>query len=171
MRLLIGIMLLAAGAAQACEVKLVFNRWCLGASIEEQLGDAKINLDKTEHGVRRVFTTDDAGRTVMVSSFDGRISGVSRLHMPGTSLVYTDLRTALVQLYGPGEDRSRFPAYADNWDTRATTIALGKGRASHTWKQPGWWVSLSWSSRKSVYLGYNHEELAARAAKAKPSDL
>ena len=164
---------LLAVDVSACEVKLVFNRWCLGAPIAEQLTGAKVKLDTSKDGRRSVFVEDAKASSgfSMLSVYEDRISGVSRTYTPATALTYTDLLRQLTVLYGEPQDQSKYPGYAADWDSRELAIAVGKGRAYHVWMQQGFRIALRWSDRKSIFLTYSHLDLVKRAAQSRPSDL
>lgn len=172
MRLLIlGMLLLTASAAEACEVKLVFNRWCLGDTLEPQMKNGQVLHEMEYGGQRRIVVKAENGPDHMLAIFEGRVSNVSRIHKPGTALVYRDLLGQLTTLYGAGEDRGRFPGYADDWDSRETAIRLKKGRAVHLWRQGPFNIMLLWGSGDAVTLSYSHNDLTKKAMDARPSDL
>lgn len=163
---------LVATPAAACEVKLVFNRWCLGAEAEAQLKDAKIKTDRMHAGRRFLFVEDEGHPgTILLALTDGRLASVTREYKPGAALQFRDLRSRLVGIYGAGEDRSRFPGYATDWDSRETAIALKRGRAVTVWRQDKFTIILSWADADAVKLNYYHTDLANKAAKDRPSDL
>jgi len=141
-----------SAAAQEC-IKLIFNRYCLGGTIAS-LPDSATEVALEDDASTRRFTDNDGDRHVEILSVHGRIVRVSRRHPPGDWLNFTQWKTKLVRLYGSGDDRSSFPAYAGSRSSKLNAINAGRGSALLFWQQRGWSVALRWDHRDYIALDY-----------------
>ncbi|MEM7210181.1 MAG: hypothetical protein AAF434_20335 [Pseudomonadota bacterium] len=133
--------------------KLIFKRYCLGGSVATLPdGVSEAIVEDGSPGTR--FTDTDGDRIVDITAVDGRIARISRRQPPGNWLHFTEWKTKLVRLYGRGEDRSSFPAYAGSRSSKLNAINAGRGSALIFWQQLGWSVSLRWDHRDYITLDY-----------------
>ena len=132
-------------------LKLVFERFCLGAPIS--------TLPEPDSTTDELLTYAASDEVTSVRTVGGHIAAVLRPYRPGSWLAYRRLESTLQTKYSNGEDTSVFPDYADDDDSRATAISLGKARAAQVWRQPGWTIVLQWEGDGAVTLIYYHNVL------------
>jgi hypothetical protein len=136
-------------------IKEVFERFCLGGDLKSLPPNP---VRKDSDSMIWAMT-----QPTFVFIVEGRVGAVGRLYAPGTWLSYRDVLAQLVEKYGPGNDLSHFPSYADDDSSRETAIAVKKGRAARQWKEEGFTIELKWEDRDHVMLIYWHNELEAEA--------
>jgi hypothetical protein len=120
-----------------CSVKEVFNRFCLCGPWSET---PKPDLILSPHA--RVYNESDGG-VLLSRSTDGRVGMVLRTYSTETWLEFMSLSRRVEAIYGePAADDSYFPDYADDNDSRETSIRVGSGRIRRQWLQPGFEVWL-----------------------------
>jgi hypothetical protein len=152
------------GAAEDGEcLKLVLGRYCLGGEVKaltQQAGQPTFQeVDRDRVGL----VYQEGPEQVYVLSFHGRIYKVLRRYRAATQLRFDDIYSALRRKYGEGEDRSRFPPYANTPARRLGSIRRGDGRAVHSWQpDPAWSVELSWTRELDIGVAYIATELDAR---------
>lgn len=151
-------LIVAAGSALAQQqpcLKPVFGQFCLGGDASAPLRSGTQPLIQQSDGERRALVFQDGPERVYVLSFRNLIYKVVRRYRAATQLRYEELYQVLRQKYGPGEDRSSFPATADTAGRRQATIRRGEGRAVHYWKAADdWHVELSWTREMGLALAY-----------------
>ena len=146
-----------AVAQDGC-LKQVFNRYCLGGDVaplmQQQPAVTKNDGERAAlifyHGPDRDY----------VMAFRGRIYKILRQYRTTTQLRFDELYGLLREKYGPGEDRSRFPSYANNAGRKQSAIRRGEGLAEHAWEPgAGWHIELSWTRELGLSLAYVADEL------------
>jgi hypothetical protein len=145
----------AADASDADCLKRVFDRYCLGGSLDALLNEApRPDLDQVD-GERRALVFQGGPELDYVLAFRDRIYKVVRRYRAATQLRYDDLYGLLRDKYGPGEDHSRFPPYASTASRRLGSIRRGDGRAVHVWKpDETWHLELSWTRELDIAVAY-----------------
>lgn len=143
--------------------KKVMGEYCLGGSI---------------HGLPKPAVSDDGtlmylhgGKKVVLMTVDERIASVSVFYPDPSWLHYRNLLSNLNEKYGRGFNEDVFPDYAKNDTSKATSIALKKGRALTYWIQTGWTLSYAWASDSWSVLEYKHHELGELLRKEELSRL
>jgi hypothetical protein len=144
----------SAAAEQQC-AKLVFGSYCLGGDINAMQVQGMPPLFQETDGDHRAVVFVDGPEKVYVLAFRNRIYKVVRQYQPATQLRYEDLYNLLREKYGPGEDRSEFPAYVTTPGRRVGSIRRGDGRALYYWAPADTWhIELSWTREMGVALAY-----------------
>ncbi|MBK1724614.1 hypothetical protein [Thiocystis violacea] len=168
------LMLLAipiASAAEPC-LKNVFGRYCLGGEIDQAVRSMPPPIARESKGSSLALVFPDGSDTLYLLADSGRIYKVVRAYAISTQLRFDDIYKDLRQIYGDGEDRSRFPAYASSPAARLASIRRGEGRAIHGWNpSPEWSIELSWTHELGVSLAYIATALAAKRAAQVESGL
>jgi hypothetical protein len=154
-----------ATANEPC-LKMVFGRYCLGGDVRPLLQAVPPPVVRQEQGVSLALVFLDGPDRHYALAFTGRIYKVVRAFGVSTQLRYEETYAALRDIYGPGEDQSRFPADAGTPSRRLASIRRGEGRAVHVWTpSPSWHIELAWTREMGLSLAYVATELsAARAA-------
>jgi hypothetical protein len=159
---------LAAPSASASEpcLKMVFGRYCLGGDMTPLLQAVPPPIARQDQGSSVALIFTDGPDRVYTLGFSGRLYKVVRAFAVSTQLRYDETYAALYEIYGPGEDQSRFPDYATTPARRLAAIRRGEGRAVHIWTPaPTWHIELSWTREMGLSLAYIATDLnAARAA-------
>jgi hypothetical protein len=151
-----------AGAQESC-LKPVFGRFCLGGDLDEVLRQNPQPLIEQSDGERRALVYHEGLERVYVLAFQNAIYKVVRRYRAETQLRFEELYQVLRGKYGPGQDRSRFPASADTAGRRQAAIRRGEGRAVHHWKAAeDWEVELNWTREMGLSLAYIATALNAR---------
>lgn len=142
--------------------KMVFNEYCLGGPA------SALPTTSTAREAKGNVTQMTFPQDTMVTVIDGRIASVLRLlSARGTWIAYRPVEQELRSKYGPpSKDKTYFPKYADDDDSRATSIEVGTGRILMAWDQPEFTVGLVWS-KAGMALNYQLKALAAAAEKAR----
>jgi hypothetical protein len=155
----------AVAANEPC-LKLVFGRYCLGGDMAPLLQANPPPIGRQDQGASMALVFTDSPDRVYALGFSGRLYKVVRAFAVSTQLRYDETYAALRDIYGPGEEQSRFPDYATTPARRLAAIRRGEGRAVHVWKpSPTWHIELSWTREMGLSLAYIATELnAARAA-------
>ncbi|NCA71604.1 MAG: hypothetical protein EOM91_16265 [Sphingobacteriia bacterium] len=157
-----------AQAAEPC-LKLVFGSYCLGGDVRPLLQAVPPPVTRQEQGASLALVFLDGADRTYVMAHQGRIYKVVRAYASATQLRYEETYAALRQIYGAGEDQSRFPEDAITTTRRLTAIRRGEGRALHVWiPSPDWRIELGWTREMGVSLTYLATQLAA--ARAAQSD-
>lgn len=140
--------------AEDC-VKQVFNRYCLGGDIRENLEIVAPDLlaDLTKEAEQSLSLVS-AGKTIELGIENGITVNVTRLEEPGDWINYTAWKVKLVRLYGRGTELSNFPAYAGSRSSRLNAINAGRGHVEFAWEQPGYTVKLTWDHPDHIKLQY-----------------
>lgn len=164
--LILGLVAVHASAAESC-FKLVFGRYCLGGDIS-LIPQTTPPIARQAQGDSLALVFADGPNQVYVMAYGNRVYKVVRAYAVSTQLRFDDLYNELRQIYGPGADQSRFPAYATTPTSRLASIRRGEGRAVHRWEpSDDWFIELSWTRELGVSLAYVATELnAQRAARA-----
>ncbi len=156
----------AAAAPEPC-LKLVFGRYCLGGDMRPLLQAVPPPLVRQDQGTSLALVFSEGPDRDYVLAVSNQIYKVVRAFGVSTQLTYEETYSALREIYGAGEDQSRFPADAVTTTRRLISIRRGEGRALHVWKpSPSWHIELSWTREMGVALAYIATALnAARAGK------
>ncbi len=159
--LLLAVLLQAA--PDGC-LRQAFGTYCVGGAADTLPKSERVSADGG-----RVAWRDAQGETI-ADIFEGKVVAVSRTYEPRSWLKWDELMGGLVEVFGPGEDRSKYPAHAKTREAQATNISLGRGRAAHRWAPAeGLVVMMAWDN-EALFVSYVATELAARRkAKAKPA--
>ncbi|MBK5966126.1 hypothetical protein CCR95_19080 [Thiocystis minor] len=159
--LTIGLLLLAgpALADDPC-LKLVFDRYCLGGDVTPLLQTAPAPAVYRNVADSLALVFPDGDNQLYVLAFAKRIYKVVRAYGVSTQLRFDDTYRLLREKYGPGEDQSQFPEYAETPAARLASIRRGDGRAVHQWQpSPAWRIELSWTRELGISLNYIATEL------------
>ncbi|NEV64021.1 hypothetical protein [Thiorhodococcus minor] len=156
-----------ASADEQC-LKQVFGRYCLGGDLERALRGMPAPLGRQSNGDSLAMVFADGTDKLYLLAYKGRIYKVVRAYAISTQLRFDDIYNDLRQIYGDGEDHSRFPSYAKTPAARLASIRRGEGRATHRWDPTlEWHIELSWTRELGVSLAYIATALdAERAAQA-----
>jgi hypothetical protein len=154
-----------ARAEDSC-LKMVFGRYCLGGDVGPLLQAVPPPIVRQDQGASLALVFVDGPDRLYALAFKGRIYKVVRAFGVSTQLRYEETYAALRDIYGLGEDRSRFPPDAATPGRRLVAIRRGEGVAMHVWTpSPAWHIELSWTREMGLALSYVATELsAARAA-------
>ncbi|NCC26776.1 MAG: hypothetical protein EOM22_01135 [Gammaproteobacteria bacterium] len=155
----------AAFANEPC-LKMVFGRYCLGGDVGPLLQTVPPPLVRQEQDASLALVFVDGPDRLYVLAFNRKIYKVVRAFGVSTQLRYEETYAALRDIYGLGEDRSRFSPDATTPGRRLVAIRRGEGVAMHVWTpSPAWRIELSWTREMGLALAYVATELnAARAA-------
>jgi hypothetical protein len=155
----------AAGGARAADpcLKQVFGRYCLGGEVAPLAQSSPPPLDQETEGKGLGLVFADDPDRVYVLSYAGRIYKVLRAHRVETQLRFDEIESLLSRKYGPGEDRSRFPADVVTPGQRLAAIRRGEGRVLRIWRPaPDWHIELSWTREMGLALAYLADAIAAQ---------
>ncbi len=142
-----------APAKDPC-IKQVFGLYCLGADANSLLRQHP-PTNQERDGDRLALIYDQGQEQDYVMAFRGTIYKVVRQFRVETQLKFQDLYNQLREKYGPGEDRSLFPGYADNPASRQGSIRRGDGKAIHVWNPADTWrIELTWTREFGLTLAY-----------------
>jgi hypothetical protein len=164
--LLVAVCVSSGGFANEPCLKMVFGRYCLGGDVGPLLQAVPPPLVRQDEGASLALVFVDGPDRLYVLAFDRKIYKVVRAFAVSTQLRYEETYAALRDIYGLGEDRSRFPADATTPGRRLVAIRRGEGIAMHVWTpSPAWRIELSWTREMGLSLAYVATDLsAARAA-------
>lgn len=138
----------------AC-LKVVFGRFCLGGDVNALLQKGPQPVIRTPDGERLALVFQEGPEHIYVLAFRNRIYKVVRRYRGSSQLRFDDLFAVLRDKYGVGEDRSRFPTYADTPSRRLSSIRRGEGQALHYWKiADSWHIELTWTREMGIALAY-----------------
>jgi hypothetical protein len=152
---------LPAKAEETC-LKQVFDGYCLGGDYRALLARSPLPVHQQREGDSEAAIYMDGPERLYVMAFRGQIYKLVRQYRPSTQMRYDDLTELLTQKYGPAQDRSRFPQYAESRGARIAAIRRGDGRAERFWNPgQGWSVELSWTRELGLALAYVHDQLDA----------
>jgi hypothetical protein len=150
-----------AQAKDSC-LKQVFGLYCLGADVNPLLRQ-RPPTDQASDGDRLALIYDQGQEQDFVMAFRGVIYKVVRQFRVETQLKFQDIYNQLREKYGPGEDRSLFPGYADNPASRQGSIRRGDGKAIHVWAPAETWrIELTWTREFGLSLAYVDNDLEAQ---------
>ncbi|UHD18116.1 hypothetical protein [Thiocapsa bogorovii] len=163
--LLVALASSGAFANEPC-LKMVFGHYCLGGDVGPLLQAVPPPLVRQEQDASLALVFVDGPDRLYVLAFNGKIYKVVRAFGVSTQLRYEETYAALRDIYGLGEDRSRFSSDATTPGRRLVAIRRGEGIAMHVWTpSPTWRIELSWTREMGLSLAYVATELsAARAA-------
>lgn len=166
--LTIGLLLLArtALAEDPC-LKTVFDRYCLGGDVSPLLQTVPAPTVYRNVADSLALAFPDGDNQLYVLAFAKRIYKVVRAYGVSTQLRFDDTYRLLREKYGPGEDQSQFPEYAETPAARLASIRRGDGRAVHQWQpSTAWSIELAWTREMGISLSYVATALnATRAAR------
>jgi hypothetical protein len=147
----------SASAEDTC-LKQVFNRYCLGGEVAPLMQQQPAVTQNEGERLALIFYYGPD--RIYVLAFRGLIYKVLRQYRTTTQLRFDELYRLLRDKYGPGEDRSRFPAYASSPGRKQSAIRRGEGLAKHVWEPgDGWHMELSWTRELGLSLAYVADEL------------
>ena len=150
-----------APAQDAC-VKQVFGLYCLGADVNGMLRQRPPTSQERD-GERLALIYDQGQEQDYVLAFRGTVYKVVRQFRVETELKFQDIYNQLREKYGPGEDRSLFPGYADTPASRQGSIRRGDGKAIHVWAPAETWrIELTWTREFGLSLAYVDNALEAQ---------
>jgi hypothetical protein len=150
-----------APAQDAC-VKQVFGLYCLGADVNGMLRQRPPTSQERD-GERLALIYDHGQEQDYVLAFRGTVYKVVRQFRVETELKFQDIYNQLREKYGPGEDRSLFPGYADTPASRQGSIRRGDGKAIHVWAPAETWrIELTWTREFGLSLAYVDNALEAQ---------
>lgn len=137
--------------AQSGCVKQVFNKYCLGGSIQSVLS-TQAPTRTAEKGTSTNYVFSDGADRTNVVVVKGRIATVRRQYYPGTQQTFDSLYGQLSGLYGQPK--------------RTIGSSNTAGRTTDMWDQGAWRVQLLWNEKREIHLIYQHENLQAAKRKA-----
>jgi hypothetical protein len=140
--------------AQSDCIKQVFNKYCLGGSIQPLLSTPPVRTSEKSGATLYVFA--DGAEQTNVTVVKGRIESVWRRYPPGTQQTFDMLSSELRKLYGEPQRTG----------TGTPGVTQG-GRVTERWDRDGWRVLLVWTNSNDVQLVYHHEALQATRRDAK----
>jgi hypothetical protein len=148
--------------AQDTCLKQVFGLYCLGADVNGLLRQ-RPPTDQERDGERLALIYDQGQEQDYVLAFRGVVYKVVRQFRVETQLKFQDTYNQLREKYGPGEDRSLFPGYAETPASRQGSIRRGDGKAIHVWAPAETWrIELTWTREFGLSLAYVHNTLEAQ---------
>lgn len=165
MPLLAAVLLAAQAVAPTPDpcLRMAFGAYCVGGPAASLPKASETSKDGA-----RIAWKDEAG-TTYADVFEGKVLDVERRYEPQSWLKWDELMRDLGEALGPGEDRSKFPGYANDRDSQATSIRLGRGRAAHRWAPTDGLVVMMVWDQDSLFVSYVAMEIAkAQRAKASP---
>ncbi len=152
----------ASAQTQDTCLKNVFGLYCLGTDVNPLLRQ-RPPTDQARDGERLALIYDQGQEQDYVLAFRGTIYKVVRQFRVETQLKFQDIYNQLREKYGPGEDRSLFPGYADNPASRQGSIRRGDGKAIHVWAPAETWrIELTWTREFGLSLAYVDNDLEAQ---------
>lgn len=137
--------------AQSGCVKQVFNKYCLGGSLQPVLSKQAASRTN-QKGAATIYVFTDGADQTNVTVVKGKIASVARQYFPGTQQTFDQLRGDLKAIYGEPQ--------------RIVGSGKSEGRITDLWDQGSWRVSLVWNANKEIRLFYQHEGLQATRRKA-----
>jgi len=151
-----------SGAVGENCASLVFNRFCLGADINQLVRAQPDFVHRQREGDHFAVIYPEGRDLLYVLSYKGGIYKVVRRYEPATRLRYEDLLDQLSAKYGKGRDQSRFPSYVRSQASRLGAIRRGDGLSRYVWRlaDKHVTVSLSWTREMGVSLAYSDDEAA-----------
>jgi hypothetical protein len=148
-------------APDAC-LKQVFGLYCLGGDVNA-LARQRPPTAQERDGERLALLYDQGSEMDYVLAFRSSVYKVVRQFRIETQLKFQDIHNQLREKYGPGEDRSLFPGYADNPASRQGAIRRGDGKAIHVWAPAETWrIELTWTRELGLALAYVNNALEAQ---------
>jgi hypothetical protein len=147
-------------------LKQVFGLYCLGSDINLLLRQRPPTSQQRD-GDHLALIYDQGSEQDYVLAYQGTVYKVVRQFRIETQLKFQEIYSALREKYGPGKDRSLFPAYADNPARRQGSIRRGDGKAIHVWAPDETWrIELTWTREFGLALAYvdNALDASQRAA-------
>jgi hypothetical protein len=154
------------GQTETACVKQVLGLYCLGSDINLVLRQ-RPPTSQERNGDHLALIYDQGSEQDYVLAYQGTVYKVVRQFRVETQLKFQEIYSQLREKYGPGEDRSLFPAYADNPARRQGSIRRGDGKAMHTWTPDETWrIELTWTREFGLALAYvdNALDTSQRAA-------
>lgn len=140
-------------ATNAC-IKQVFGLYCLGADVNAMLRQRPPTAQERD-GERLALIYDQGQEQDFVLAYQGTVYKVVRQFRIETQLKFQEIYGQLREKYGPGEDRSLFPGYADTAARRQGSIRRGDGKAIHVWTPAeDWRIELTWTREFGLALAY-----------------
>ena len=146
--------------ARVC-LKKVFNNYCLGGTLQQQLADAPVNMQPATKGERSGVVYQKDNEKVYVMAYKGIIYKIVRTHEPDTLMTTKDLQRRLQREYGSYQDKSEYPDNTRNQSRQVGYIRRGEGELKYVWQLPGqsWRVELGWTRKLGVIISYFVNEL------------
>jgi hypothetical protein len=149
------------GAENKVCLKKVFNSYCLGGTLQQQLADAPVNMQPMIKGERSGVVYLQDNEKIYVMAYKGVIYKIVRTHEPDTLMTVKDLQRRLQREYGNYQDMSEYPENTQNQSRQVGYIRRGEGELKYVWQLPGrsWRVELGWTRKLGVTISYFVNEL------------
>lgn len=146
--------------AKVC-LKKVFNSYCLGGTLQQQLADVPVNMQPMTKGERSGVVYQKDNEKVYVMAYKGIIYKIVRSDEPDTLVTVKDLQRRLQREYGNYQDQSEYPDSTQNQSRQVGYIRRGEGELKYVWQLPGqsWRVELGWTRKLGVSISYFVNEL------------
>lgn len=150
----------AVDAGEAC-LKQVFNDYCLGGSMTDQLERTPTKMHPQVNGERKGVIFHEDNEKIYVMAYRGMIYKILHTFEPETPATMRDLRRQLQRKYGKFEDQSEYPDETQNKARQISYIRRGEGELKHVWQRPDepWRVELGWSRKLGISITYFVNEL------------
>jgi len=152
-----------AGVSTGAEIclKKVFNEYCLGDTLEQQLKRTPVNMQPRSNGDRAGVIYEKDNEKIYVMAYKGVIYKVLHTYEPQTQATMKDLRRRLQRIYGNYQDLSEYPDNTKNKSRQISTIRRGDGELRNVWQLPGqpWRVELGWTRKLGVSIAFFINEL------------
>lgn len=145
---------------RAC-LKQVFNEYCLGGSLQQQLVRYPGGLPAQNQGQHSAVVYPQGRGRTYVMAYQGRIYKVLQTYEPATQVQLKELQQRLEEKYGPFRDLSHYPAYARNRAAQIGAIRRGEGALKFIWQVPEqpWRIELEWTRALGISLAYLANDL------------
>ncbi len=149
------------GAETKVCLKRVFNNYCLGGTLQQQLAETPVNMQPITKGERSGVVYQKDNERIYVMAYKGIIYKIVRRHEPDTLATVKDLQRRLQREYGNYQDNSDYPDNTQNQSRQVGYIRRGEGELKYVWQLPGqsWRVELGWTRKLGVTTSYFVNEL------------
>lgn len=148
-----------AETAPSC-LKLVFDEYCLGGSMQQLRQRYPAGLPQ-QQGKRSAVIYFQGRERTFVMAYEGRIYKVLHTYEPASQIQLKELQQRLEAKYGAYRDRSHYPGYARNMASQIGAIRRGEGELRYVWQFPEqtWRIELEWTRKLGITLAYLANEL------------
>ena len=146
---------LAEQTPQVC-VKQVFNNYCLGGTLSDQLKQTPVDMQPMTKGERSGVIFEKEREKIYVMAYRGVIYKILHTYEPDTWLTLKDLSKDLERKYGKYRDDSEYPEATDNLSKQMSYIRRGEGELRYIWQVSGepWRVELGWDRKLGITVAY-----------------
>ena len=168
----IALLLLIAHSGARAEtdrcLKMVFEHYCLGGSLDEQLQQSPVKVEPRIQGERSGVILEKDGDRIYVMAYKGVIYKVLHTYEPKTFSTLKELRRRLQHKYGNYDDRSEYPDNTKNRARQISSIRRGEGELRNIWQLPGelWRIELGWTRTLGIFVAYFVNQLDAEQKQA-----